>query len=243
MGETDSVIANTVIGTDPNLEPSATEVAVTVTVRSLAGGVLGPVYVALKLVPETAALWLTLPHWDTLQETLHVTPLPEESPLMVAVSESVPVASIEFTLAVTATLMCGPINTGEPPPQLLSINAETTAKPAQRKLRSMISLSPRSFECCPRAEDRGQKRHEMRDSFAGHEKCSSCRRCVVNSTQRPDRSLFSENLPGIDRDHRPCHRHYPPAFTTARSGFLSFEITNGDGNWVGSNAVIHGGSE
>jgi len=89
-------------------------------------------------VPETAALWLTLPHWDTLQERLHVTPLPEESPLMVAVSESVPVASIEFTLAVTATLMCGPINMGDPPPQLLSINVETTARPAQRKLRSMI---------------------------------------------------------------------------------------------------------
>jgi len=43
VGETDSVIADTVIGADPDLEPSATEVAVTVTVRSLAGGVLGAV--------------------------------------------------------------------------------------------------------------------------------------------------------------------------------------------------------
>ena len=43
MGETDSVMAETVTVTDPDLELSATELACTVTAKSLVGGVLGAV--------------------------------------------------------------------------------------------------------------------------------------------------------------------------------------------------------
>ena len=95
-------------------------------------------------MPEPPALWLTVPHWDPLQEMLHVTPLPEESPVIVAVRESVPVASIGFTLAVTDTLICDPIRMGEPPPQLVSVNAEKTATKAnaERKLMYMVPLFP-----------------------------------------------------------------------------------------------------
>jgi hypothetical protein len=43
VGETETVIAKTVMVADPDLEVSATEVALTVTVRSLGGGALGAV--------------------------------------------------------------------------------------------------------------------------------------------------------------------------------------------------------
>lgn len=43
VGETETVIARTVIVVEADLEVSATEVALIVTVRSLAGGVLGAV--------------------------------------------------------------------------------------------------------------------------------------------------------------------------------------------------------
>ena len=46
--------------------------------------------------PEPGA---TLPQSDALQDTLHVTPLPESSPVTIAVTGSVPVASIELALA------------------------------------------------------------------------------------------------------------------------------------------------
>lgn len=99
----------------------------------------------LVKVPDAPEPGATLPQSDALQETLHVTPLLESSPVMVAVTGSVPVASIDGTLADTATLICGRTIIGEPPPQLSNVSVERTATKAnaQRKLRSMAPLSAR----------------------------------------------------------------------------------------------------
>jgi hypothetical protein len=56
---------------------SATEVAVIVTITSLAGGVLGAVYVVG--IPLAVEVGETVPHGVGEHDTLHVTPLLEES--------------------------------------------------------------------------------------------------------------------------------------------------------------------
>ena len=80
-----TVIAGTVIDAKPIARELDTEVAVTVTAKSL-GGTPGAVYlVATPLAVETGE---TVPHGADEQETVQVTPLLAESPTTEAASET-----------------------------------------------------------------------------------------------------------------------------------------------------------
>jgi hypothetical protein len=100
----------------------------------------------LVKVPDAPEPGATLPQSDALQDTLHVTPLPESSPVTIAVTGSVAVASTELALADTTTLICGRTIIGEPPPQLSSVSVERTATKAnvQRKLRFIAASAHRA---------------------------------------------------------------------------------------------------
>ena len=77
----------------------------------------------------------TLPHCpEVLQETAQVTPMPDESPVTVAVTGTVPVAGTEFPLADTDTVMMGGgVFVDELPPQPVIIMAEARARIVQGK--------------------------------------------------------------------------------------------------------------
>jgi hypothetical protein len=75
-GATDNVIAGTVIVTLADFDASATEVPVSVTVRSLAGEAGGAYVVGAPLAVDVGE---TLPHAATEHDTLQVTPLLAES--------------------------------------------------------------------------------------------------------------------------------------------------------------------
>jgi len=141
------VIAGTVIVADADLVESAIEVAFTVTVRSLVGGALGAVYVALKIVllPPAAGLVATLPHCAALQETVQVTPLPDASPVTVADTGSVFVAITEFNADETETEMrdWGVIAGVLPPQPMMTVVKEiATSVQAKETLRSICALRP-----------------------------------------------------------------------------------------------------
>lgn len=94
-------IAGTVITTDAALDPSATEVAVMVTVK-LVEGTLGAVYVVGTPVGVDAGE--TLPHCCAAHVTVQLTPLPAESPVTDAVScTEVPGATVVLEGGVTTT--------------------------------------------------------------------------------------------------------------------------------------------
>ncbi len=133
VGDTETVIATNVMVADPDLELSATEVALTVMVRSLGGGALGAVYVVG--VPLGVAVGDTLPHDDALHETVQVTPLPDGSLLTVAVKEADPPAGTELEPAETETAIGGTVIAGEllPPPQPVMIVTEANPRSARAK--------------------------------------------------------------------------------------------------------------
>ncbi len=76
-------------------------------------------------VPLAVAAGETLPHCAELQETVQVTPLPDESWPTVAVTDVDPVAISEVELAETKTAIGGGTTMGgELPPQLTMIVTE-----------------------------------------------------------------------------------------------------------------------
>ncbi len=123
---------------------SATEVALSVAVKSVVGGAGGVYVVGAPLAVDFGE---TLPHCTTEQETAHVTPLSAESLLTVAVNCAVAPA---WTLAVVAeseTLMGGGGGGGlaEPPllhPELLAAMPAEKSSPSKdpRLVRIMASL-------------------------------------------------------------------------------------------------------
>jgi hypothetical protein len=69
------------------------------------------------------------PHCATRQETDHVTPCPDVSPLNTAVTEVFPVATTEFELADTEMVIpCDFMMIGELPPQLVMANVSINAR-------------------------------------------------------------------------------------------------------------------
>jgi hypothetical protein len=88
----------------------------------------------------------TLPHCETLQETVQVTPLPDVSPVRVAVTEAVPVAISELELAETETVIAECTIIGElplPPPQpgMIVTEANPRSERANHAVR-FICASP-----------------------------------------------------------------------------------------------------
>jgi hypothetical protein len=71
VGDTDTVIAGTVTVAEAVFVESTSDVAVTATLRSLAGGLAGALYVAN--VPLGVDVGETEPQGAAEQETLHVT--------------------------------------------------------------------------------------------------------------------------------------------------------------------------
>jgi len=95
-----TVIAGTVIVAEAIAKELDTEVAVTVTVKSLGGGA-GAVYVVAA--PLAVDVGATLPQGAVEQDTVHVTPLLLESPATVAVSCVVPVPATVVVEGTTVT--------------------------------------------------------------------------------------------------------------------------------------------
>jgi hypothetical protein len=112
-GATETVIASTVRIPMAAFVASATEVAVSVTLRSLTGGAAGAVYVAAAPLP--VALGETEPHGGTGHDTTQVTPLLAESFTTVAVTSLVSPACKVTVVAENDTLIGG--GAEEPPPQ------------------------------------------------------------------------------------------------------------------------------
>jgi hypothetical protein len=77
----------------------------------------------------------TLPHDEALHETVHVTPLPDESLLTVAVKLACPPARTELTSAVTETVIGMVVGiAGElPPPQSTMLITEEITKSRRTK--------------------------------------------------------------------------------------------------------------
>jgi hypothetical protein len=132
-GDTETVIVGTVTVIVPFLVMSATEVTVIVTVRSLAGGAGGAVYVVGA--PLAVLVGETEPHCDTEHETIHVTPLLAESFLTVAVNCTVPPA-----LTVAETKERAMLIGFEPPLQPANPNIAATTSKQQRVRDFMSSL-------------------------------------------------------------------------------------------------------
>lgn len=105
LGATITVIAGTVtvMAADADFDVSANEVAVIVTVKPADGGLLGAVYVVAD--PLAVAVGETVPHDDTEQATVQVTPLFDESLVRVAVICAEAPACSVVTLAETETLI------------------------------------------------------------------------------------------------------------------------------------------
>jgi hypothetical protein len=101
-GETDTAIAaGTVMVAEAAAEALATEVAVMVTVKLAAGGVVGAVKVVAT--PLAVALGETVPHVAAEHDTDHITPLFAESFVTVAVNCAVAPACTVAVLGVTET--------------------------------------------------------------------------------------------------------------------------------------------
>lgn len=90
---------------------------------------------ALKVVvfPLAVGFGEMLPHCATLHVTAQVTPMPDESPVTVAVRGALPVAVTEFAPAETATVMLEEVMVGELPPQPGIIIAEASARTVRAK--------------------------------------------------------------------------------------------------------------
>jgi hypothetical protein len=113
VGATETVIASTVMVANADFFESATEVAVSVTFRSLTGGVLGAEYVTAA--PLDVALGETEPHACTEHDTAQVTPPFAESLPTVAVKfVVVPICKLA-EVGKTETLTGSEVD--EPPPQ------------------------------------------------------------------------------------------------------------------------------
>jgi hypothetical protein len=126
LGVTETAVpAGTVIVADFDTEVLATEVAVMVTVKLLAGGVVGAVYIVAT--PLAVALGETAPHGAAEHDTVHVTPLFTESLVTVAVTWVVAPACTVVVPAETETLIAGGRVELVPPPhpKLLTTRART----------------------------------------------------------------------------------------------------------------------
>lgn len=99
-GCTSTVIAGTVIVAEAVARELDTEVAVTVTVKSLGGGA-GAVYVVAT--PVAVDVGATLPHGAVEQDTVHVTPLLLGSPATVAINCTVAVSRTVAVVGATDT--------------------------------------------------------------------------------------------------------------------------------------------
>ena len=105
---------------------------------------------ALKVVvfPLPPGVEATLPHCpETLQETVQVTPMPDESPVTVAVMGTVPVAATELALAETDTAISGGTMVVELlPPQPAMMSAEASTKIVQAKETLPFIRAPQASE-------------------------------------------------------------------------------------------------
>ncbi len=84
-------------------------------------------------VPLGVAVEETRPHDDALHETVHVTPLPDESLLTVAVKLACPPAGTEVESPETETVIGGAVIAGELPPQPAIIVNEANPRSARAK--------------------------------------------------------------------------------------------------------------
>jgi hypothetical protein len=107
-GETPTLIAGTVRPSEFDFDGSATEVAVTVTFKSLVGGLAGALYVA-----ELPVTLLSVPAPDA-GEMVQVTPLSFGSLLTVAVKGSMPPAGTMAPTGETLTVIAGTVTFAEP---------------------------------------------------------------------------------------------------------------------------------
>lgn len=110
---------------------SVTEVAVNVTVISLAGGVAGAVYVVVK--PLAVCVGETLPHGAVGQETVQFALLPVGSLVTVAVKDPVALACNVEAVGETATVMAGTVILTDP--ALLGSEADAAVTVTARSLR------------------------------------------------------------------------------------------------------------
>ena len=108
LGETETLIARTVMVAEPDFDVSATEVAVMVTCKLLSGGLAGALYVTELLVTL-----LRVPAPD-VGDMVQVTPLLLGSKLTVAVKDSVPPACTRAALGVRETVIAGTLTVAEP---------------------------------------------------------------------------------------------------------------------------------
>ena len=105
LGRTETVIAGTVIFADADLVVSATEVAVRVTNKLLAGAAAGAVYVVAAAF--AAAAGETVPHGAEEQDTDQVTPLFGPSFVTVAVNCVLAPACTVAVVGETVTVISG----------------------------------------------------------------------------------------------------------------------------------------
>ena len=135
VGATETVIASTVMIADADFVESATEVAVSVTVRSLTGGVLGAEYVTAA--PLDVTLGETEPHDWTEHDMAQVTPPFAESLPTVAVKfVVVPICKVA-ELGKSETLTGSGVD--EPPPQ--PPNAIRRISVPARQNRPFVSMA------------------------------------------------------------------------------------------------------
>jgi len=104
-GVTDTWIAFTFAVADAEAPELVTEVAATVTAKSLDGGVEGAVYVVA--VPLAVLVGETEPHEVAEQDTVHITPFFDGSSVTVAVNCAVAPASTSAVLGVIETFIPG----------------------------------------------------------------------------------------------------------------------------------------
>lgn len=146
-GVTETVIATTVMLVEPDFVESATEVAVMLTFRSLAGGVAGAEYVTAT--PLADVVGETEPQDEEEQDTAHFTPMLLESFATVAVRFAVTPACTVAMLAETDTLVGGG-GAAEPPPQpdttMERVPTNSKTAPRESRLPGFMTTSCDSIE-------------------------------------------------------------------------------------------------
>ena len=103
---------------------------------------------ALKVVglPFAVGFGEMLPHCAAPQDAVQVTPMPDESPVTVAVKGVAPVAMTEFEPPEIATVMLAVVMVGELPLQLVMTIAEASDRTVPAKETPFTCASARQHE-------------------------------------------------------------------------------------------------
>jgi len=103
--------------------------------------------VALKVVvlPFAVGFAEMLPHCAAPHDAIQLTPMPDESPVTIAVKGAVPVAMTEFEPAETATMMLG-VMADELPPQLVMTIVEASNRTVGAKETPFMCASEVSIK-------------------------------------------------------------------------------------------------